>query len=207
VNTLARFISVIFHPLLIPTYLFLLFAFAFPAGLDPIPPDSQNVFIILIFIVTFALPALNVAILKTFGSIRSYQMTTRQERVFPFILIAVIYVAITWLFYWKSRIGLNDNFMRIMIIMDLLVILATLITFFYKISIHSMAVWGVVGILIPLNKMTEVNALFFPALAVVVLAGFVMSSRLVLQVHSLKEVMWGAIAGLAGSVAGMMLLF
>jgi hypothetical protein len=207
VNILARFISVVFHPLLIPTYLFLLFTVAFPAGLDPIPPESQSVFIILIFIVTFALPALNVAILKTFGSIRSYQMTTRRERIFPFILISAIYVAITALFYFKSRIGLNDNFLKIMIIVDMLVILTTIVTFFYKISVHSVAVWGVIGILIPLNKMTEINALFFPALAVVILAGFIMSARLVLQVHSLKEVMWGAVAGLAGSVAGMLLLF
>jgi hypothetical protein len=134
-------------------------------------------------------------------------MTERSERFLPFILISVIYVAITYLFFWKSRIGLNDNFLRIMMIIDMLVIMATLITFFYKISVHSLAAWGVIGILIPLNKITELNALFFVAVAFVLLTGFIMSSRLLLQVHSLKEVMWGAIIGLATSVAGMMLLF
>jgi hypothetical protein len=86
-------------------------------------------------------------------------------------------------------------------------VLGTVITFFYKISIHTLAVWGIVGILIPLNKITEVNTLFYPALGAVITAGFVMSSRLVLQSHTLKEVMWGAIAGLATSAAGMMIFF
>jgi hypothetical protein len=219
-STFARIVSFVFHPLLMPTYLFLLFAIAFPVGLEPIPAGAQQIFLILIFIITFVLPVLNVAILKTLGaitpsglpfktffSVTSFMMFERRQRFLPFILTSLIYLAITFLFYWKSRIGLNDNFMKILLIIDLLVVLGTVITFFYKISIHSLAVWGVIGILIPLNKITEVNTLFYPALGAVIIAGFVMSSRLVLQSHTLKEVMWGAIAGLATSAAGMMIFF
>jgi hypothetical protein len=207
VTIVPRFVSFVFHPLLMPTYLFSLFALVFPGGLEPIPQESQRIFITLIFIVTFVLPVLNIAILKTFGTVTSYQMVERRERLLPFILISVIYMAITYLFYWKSRIGVSDNFMKMMLIIDLLVIVATVTTFFYKISVHSLGVWGLIGILIPLNKITEINALFFPALGVVILAGFIMSCRLALQVHSLKEVLWGAIAGLATSIVGMMLFF
>src|SRR5687767_7061635 len=109
VNKLARFISIVFHPLLIPTYSFTLLSWLYPIGLEPIPPASHTVFLILIFIVTFALPILNISILKAFGFVRSYQMPTRTERVIPFMLVSIIYVAITYLFYWKSRIGMNDN--------------------------------------------------------------------------------------------------
>jgi hypothetical protein len=206
-STFARIVSFVFHPLLMPTYLFLLFAIAFPVGLEPIPAGAQQTFLILIFIVTFVLPVLNISVLKTLGTITSFQMEERKHRILPFVMISLIYIAITFLFYWKSRIGLNDNFMKILLIIDLLVVLGTVITFFYKISIHTLAVWGIVGILIPLNKITEVNTLFYPALGAVIIAGFVMSSRLVLQSHTLKEVMWGAIAGLATSAAGMMIFF
>jgi hypothetical protein len=206
-SMLARVVSFVFHPLLIPTYLFLLFAIAFPVGLEPIPAGAQRTFLILIFIVTFVLPVLNISVLKTLGTITSFQMAERKDRILPFIMISAIYLAITFLFYWKSRIGLNDNFMKILLIIDLMVVLATLITFFYKISIHTMAVWGIIGILIPLNKITEVSTLFYPAIAMVIIAGFIMSSRLVLQSHTLKEVMWGAITGLAASVVGMMIFF
>jgi hypothetical protein len=206
-NNLARFISVVFHPLLIPTYSFSLLALLYPHGLEPIPPASHSVFIILIFIVTFALPLLNISILKAFGFVKSYQMPTRSERIVPFVLVSVIYIAITCLFFWKSRIALSDNFMKFMIIIDMLVIVATILTVFMKVSIHSLTVWGVIGILIPLNKVTGVEILFYPALIMVALAGIIMSCRLILQVHTLREVLLGSVAGLATSIVGMMIFF
>lgn len=206
-NTLARIISVLFHPLLIPTYLFILLSVVFPAGLDPIPGSSHLVFIVLIFIVTFALPALNVWVLKTFGLIYTVHIEDRRQRVFPFILITVIYISVTYMFYYKSRIDLHDNFMKLMIIIDGLVLMATLVTVFYKLSVHSLAIWGTIGILIPLNKITAVNLLFYPIIVVVLLAGLIMSARLMSGVHSLKEVMWGSIVGLATSIIGMSVLY
>jgi membrane-associated phospholipid phosphatase len=207
VNTLARVVSYVFHPLLIPTYLFLLFAVVFPLGLEPIPSQSHNVFLILIFIVTFVLPILNAAILKAFGMISSFTMEDRKERVFPFILVSLIYVCITYLLYWKSRIDVTDNFLKLMIIIDMLVVGATLITFFYKVSIHSLAMWGVIGILIPLHKINDAGTLFYPAVVSVILAGIVMSSRLALGAHTLKEVLWGSVVGLALSITGMLIFF
>lgn len=206
-TTFARFVSLLFHPLLIPTYSFAVLAWLYPMGLEPIPQPSHSIFIILIFVVTFAVPLLNVSILKAFGVVRSYQMPGRSERVIPFLLVTIIYLAITYLFYWKSRISFNDQFMKFMLIIDLLVIMATVITFFFKVSIHSLTIWGVIGIIIPLNKITGVETLFYAALVTIILAGIIMSSRLMLQVHSLKEVLWGAITGLATSVVGMMIFF
>jgi hypothetical protein len=207
VNGFARLLSYLFHPLLMPTYLFLILAEAYPAGLDPIQSSSHFLFIVLIFIVTFFLPVLNLAFMKLFGSIRSFQMETRNERILPFSLIAVIYIFITYLFYYKSRISIGDNFLKIMIIIDLLAIVATLFTVFYKISIHSLTAWGIVAILILLNKTSEVNSLFYPAIGAILATGFIMSARVYLQAHTLKEVMWGGIAGLATGIIGMIALF
>jgi hypothetical protein len=176
-------------------------------GLEPIPAASQPIFIVLVFVVTFALPALNIWILKSFRLVGSVKMEERGERIFPFILICMIYIGITYMFYWKSRIDLSDNFMKMMIVIDALVIAATIATFFFKVSVHSLAIWGNIGILIPLNKITGMGALFFPVLAVIVLAGLIMSSRMMTGVHSLKEVLWGSIIGLATSVAGMLILY
>ncbi len=206
-NSLARFVSYVFHPLLLPTYLFILLSQTFPAALDPIQSGSHRLFIILVAIVTFVLPVVNLFFLKMVRSIRSFQMVERQERVVPFTMITILYVCVTYLFYSKSRIGLNDNFMKIMIIIDLLAIVATICTFFFKISIHSVVIWGVIGILIPLNKLTELDALFYPTIAVVLLAGIIMSARLQLNVHTPREVMLGSVAGLATGIAGMLVLF
>lgn len=206
-NGVARLVSYIFHPLLMPTYLFILLALHYPLALDPVQPSSHLLFIGLIFIVTFFLPVLNLAMMKLIGSLRSYQMEDRRERLLPFTLITFIYVFVTFLFYYKSRISIDDNFLRIMIIIDCLAIVATLITFFFRVSIHSLTAWGIVGILILLNKISGLNVLFYPVIAAILVTGLVMSARIQLHAHSLREVLWGGVAGLACAITGMLALF
>jgi hypothetical protein len=207
VNVLAKIVSFLFHPLLLATYMFGLFTFSLPAGLDPLKEDGHLNFVFLIFCVTFLLPALNIGIFKTFGSIKSLAMEERQERIIPFSFIAILYVAVTYLFYSRTRVGLNDNLLKFLIIIDALVIVATLVTIFYKVSVHSMSIWGLLGILLPLNKVSEDGALFYPTLAFIVIAGLVMTARLQLNAHSPREVMVGGMLGFATSFACMVLLF
>ena len=206
-NLLARIISFLFHPLLLATYMFGLFAFWLPAGLDPLKEDGHLNFVFLIFCVTFLLPALNIGIFKTFGSIKSLAMEERQERIIPFTFIAILYSAVTYLFYSRTRISFGDNLLKFLVIIDVLVIVATLITIFYKVSVHSMSIWGFIGIILPLNKVSEDGALFFPTLALIVIAGLVMTARLQLNAHTPREVMVGGMVGFATSFAAMVAFF
>ena len=203
----ARIVSVVFHPLFMPTYLFSLLAWALPTLLEPIIPELQLKFLMFIFLVTAALPLLNVGIFKSFRTIRSFAMVERKERLLPFVFISAIYVAVTYLFHIHARMNLNDNFLKFMVIIDMLVVVSTIATFFFKVSVHSVSVWGLIGILVPLNKITEVNSIFYPTLGVIVLAGVIMSARLKVGAHNSREVMLGAVLGLATGVTGMLLLF
>lgn len=203
----ARVLSVIFHPLFIPTYLFAFLAIAIPTSLEPITPELHGKFLLFIFIVTCLLPMINVGIFKSFGTISSFTMPGRRERLMPFVLISAIYVAVTYLFHLHGQMNLNDNFMRFMVVIDMLVVAATIATFFFKVSVHSVTAWGLIGILVPLNKIMDVSSIFYPTLGVIVLAGFIMAARLYLETHTPREVMWGAVLGLATSVTGMLLLF
>lgn len=203
----ARLVSLIFHPLLMPTYLFSMLAWALPTALEPISPELQLKFLLFIFIVTFLLPFLNVGIFKAFGTIRTFSMPDRKERLIPFVFISAIYVVVTYLFYSQTRMNLNDNFLKFMVIIDLLVVMATVATFFFKVSVHSISAWGLIGIMVPLNKISEIKTLFYPTLCIIVLAGIIMSARLQVGAHSSREVMWGGVLGLATSVLGMLVLF
>lgn len=203
----ARIVSVIFHPLFIPTYFFSMLAYAVPASLEPVAPELHVKFLLFIFIVTCLLPFLNVGIFRTFGTVRTLAMRTRKERLMPFAFISGIYVVVTFLFYKQMRMNLHDNFLKFLVIIDMLVIAATVATFFFKVSIHAVCVWGLVGILVPLLKITEVDTLFYPTLALIVLAGVIMSARLKTGAHTTREVMWGSVLGLATGVVGMLILF
>lgn len=206
-NAIARVISFVFHPLLMATYLFSMMAWVFPSALAPINVEGHQTFIIIIFIVTFVLPAVNIGLFKVMGTIQSVAMVERKERIIPFLFITAIYGIITYLFYSKTRMDLSDNFLRLMVVIDLLVLVSTVCTFFFKISVHSIGIWGLVGMLVLLTKMTSLNSLLYISVGLIVLAGVITSARLQLGVHTSREVMWGSIVGLITGVSGMLFLF
>lgn len=162
--------------------------------------------LLMLFLMTFVFPAINIYFFKTLGFIRSFQMETRRERVLPFVFITLIYCAVT---YMISRMGVyrTDNFLQFFFIIDALVIVSTLITCFYRASIHALAWSGIVGIFLPLNKMAETDGVFYATLALIVLAGLTMSARLKLDAHDPREILVGSLLGLATGFAGMVILF
>jgi membrane-associated phospholipid phosphatase len=204
---LARIFSLIFHPLLLATYMFSLFAFVFPVAFDPIKEDGTWRFIFLLFCVTFVLPVLMISLLKTLGITSSFTMYTRKDRVLPFTMITVFYTAVTYVFYNRAEVSLNDNFLKFLVIINALVVVCSIVTIFYKVSVHSVGIWGLIGIFLSLNQISETPVLFYPLIITIVLAGVVMSSRLKLQVHSLGEVVVGSLVGFATSAVLMAYLF
>jgi len=203
VRIAAKIVSIVFHPLLITTYIVLMLGIFFPQMLL-IRTGALKLFVLLIFFVTFVLPALNMVIFKVNGVISSLTLANREERILPFIFISIIYSLVTALFFYKNSFGLNFN--KLMLIITLLVFVSTLITFFYKVSIHSISMWGAVGILLPLNKIMD-GDLLWPTASIIVIAGLVMSARLFLNAHTPREILVGAVVGFSVGFGGLIILF
>jgi membrane-associated phospholipid phosphatase len=199
----AQVISFLFHPLLLSTYLVILLGAFFPAM---VMADRGKVWIVtaFVFVFTFLLPALNLIMLRSFKTIGSLTLRERQERIFPFAIITVIYGIIAFLFYYELPF---PNLNKLMLIVFGLVLASFLITFFVKISVHSISMAGAFGIVLPLNKAMEEPRLLVPAVVLIVLAGLVMSARLILGAHTLREVLHGAAVGFAIGYSGVMVLF
>lgn len=206
-NTAARIISFVFHPLFLTTYLFAVFAFILPSAWSPVSLENFQKMMLLIFLVTLLLPAINIYLFKLLGNISSLRMYDRKERILPFIFISLVYCGVTYMIMVKTGIDITDNFLKFLVIIDALVVVGTVITFFYKVSVHSLAVSGLVGILLPLNKFSEEIPIFYATLIIIVIAGAVMSARLQLHAHTPREVLVGGVLGLATGFAGMVILF
>ena len=206
-NTLARIISFVFHPLLMATYLIGLFSFVFPAAIFPVKVESRVVFLVPLFLLTFVLPAVNIVFFKVFGVITSWSMESHADRIKPFLLITLLYGLFTLLLYYKTGLKMGDNLFNLILVIDALVLCSFFVTIFYKVSVHSLAIWGAIGILLPLNKVADGGSLFAPTLAAIVLAGLVMSARLQLNAHSPREVLVGSVAGFAVGFFSMIILF
>jgi membrane-associated phospholipid phosphatase len=201
VKGVAKIISIVFHPLLMTTYLFLLFSFYVPIILQPIRPSLG--FIGLIFLMTFVLPALNFLFFKATGTVENLSMPERKQRTLPFLFISILYCVVTFLFYWKVKV---PNVTFTLMIISFLVVIAAVITLFYKVSIHSAAIWGIIGILLPLNKVSS-GVLLVPTVVLIAAAGLVMSSRLMLNAHTPREVLTGSVLGFAVGFTGIVILF
>lgn len=186
------------------TYLIAIVGFYFPVMLS-ISPQNFRIILGIVFGFTFLLPMINIIMFRYFGTISSYTLHSRNERLVPFIAIAIIYVVMIFLFY--NKLPLSDSFNKLMTIAAALVVFSAVITFFYKVSVHSLAACGMIGILLPLNKAIENNVLLWPTAAIIIIAGLIMSARLYLNAHTFNEVILGAVAGFSIGFAGMLIMF
>ena len=202
VKLLAQIISFLLHPLLMPTWLFSLMMVYFPAAV--LPTQAWLIIIILIFGMTFILPVLNLLFFEITGTIRSIYLPERQDRILPFIFISIVYAGITAMIFWKMNFPMVFN---LMLIITCLSLLATVATFFFKISVHAIAGGGIAGMLLAMVIFATVGELIVPALIMLVLSGAVMSARLFLNAHDAREVGWGGVIGFMIGFAGVEILF
>lgn len=200
----ANVISVIFHPLLLTTYMVLLLGTFFPALLM-IAPQYLRVMIAFIFGFTFVLPVVNLIMFRVFGTISSYTLENRAERIVPFIAIALVYLVTAFLFFFKLRFSSNFNYL--LLIIALLVVATVVLNFFLKVSVHALAAWGGIGILLPLNKAVEQPDLLWPTAGAILAAGFVMAARLYLNAHTPREILVGSITGFSIGFFGVLYFF
>lgn len=158
-----------------------------------------------IFCFTFLLPVVNLIMFRMFGTIRSYTLENRTERIVPFVAIALIYIVTAYLFFVKLRF--SANFSYLLLIVALLVVAALVLNFFLKVSVHALAAWGGIGILLPLNKALEQPDLLWPSAGAIVIAGFIMAARLYLNAHTPREILVGSVAGFTIGFFGVIYLF
>ncbi len=202
---LAKIISIIVHPLLMTCYLFILLYIFLPSILLPIQTSNFYVFLGAVFGITFLFPLFSILILKLTGGVSSIELPNQKERIIPFIFISFYYAMACYLFYIKLPV--NPVFIKILAVTALLVIISTIFNFFIKLSIHSLSVWASVGMMLWLNRAEANNPLLYPIIVLVIVAGLVMSARLYLNAHTMKEVIVGAFTGFTVSFVSMLILF
>src|SRR5262245_39751297 len=96
---LAQVVSFLFHPLLMPTWLFALMMYYFPASIQP--TQAWMLIVLLIFGMTFILPILNMVFFRMTGTISSFHLPERKDRILPSIFVTIVYAGITSMIFWK----------------------------------------------------------------------------------------------------------
>lgn len=206
--SLARILSFLGHPLLVPTFTLLLMLKVNPFAFGAHHLGDQRTVVLLLYIVstTFLIPALGVSLLRPLGFVRSLEMQDKQERIGPYIITGVFYL---WMYINLSSTGVVPwLFSKFVLGATIALFVAFFVNIFFKISAHATGMGGFVCMAMflalewqgmPLSAGPLMLSLNLVLVAVVLLAGLVGVARLSLAAHSQPE-LWAGYAAGFGSV-------
>ena len=184
---LARMISYVFHPLLIPTYV-LLMLLNLDIFLSFALPWSYKVALTGVVVLTTVLfPLFLTWMLVRLGTISTIFMTTKEERTYPALAISVFY----YLTYFLLRgIHISSIFSYYMLGATLLAIISLMVNFYTKISLHMVAAGSFTGLFLGLALKFGLN-LNTEIIAGILLAGIIGFARLKSDSHQPAEIYSG----------------
>ena len=193
-HTLATVVSVVFHPLIIPTY-------ALMAGLSshvwvaPVSAANYWPFIFLFFFLSAILPISLLLVGRWLGLYTSIKLEDRRDRTLPLALILFVFIG----YRITQGSGSTQAFQVLdFFLFGLIGLTATTLIFNFviKISGHAMAMAAFLGLWIGAAYFHP-NPQLLPVLVTTFgLWGLVAWSRLYLAVHSNAEVVLGSIVGI-----------
>jgi hypothetical protein len=195
----AQIISYIFHPLFIPTYFFMFLVWQFPFEFAGITVWQLKLRIFSVFWMTAFFPAFAVFLLWRTKFSNSIFLRTQKERIVPYFISMFFY----WWMYYLSRNFVDQptalKFFYFGIFLATAV--GVFINNFIKISLHGIAMGGVLAAII-LTSFFYQTQLGLAICVVTVLTGLICTSRFLVSDHSTTEVYSGLLVGIICQIIG-----
>ncbi len=193
IRSIAQIISVVFHPVFMPLLLSLAIFAMIPNAFAGIKEKQLVLLFVSIGVSTLFFPLFTIGLMKPLGFISSFQMPTHRERTIPLMAVMIFY-------FWISHVFNNLPAIPLALKVLLLgnfwgIILVFLANIFTRISMHTAAAGGMVGILLVLLIISPAN-IVMPFFGALVVAGIIGSARLALGAHQRGDVWLGYIIGI-----------
>lgn len=197
-RVMATIVSYLFHPVFMPTIMAIALYLLSPVSFKSLAPDMLKFRLGTVVLLTIFFPLFSVLLMRKLDFIQSIHMRDPKDRIIPLITIMVFY-------FWVQQVfsNLKDSPPIIKILMLGAfwgIIILFLISIFFKISMHTTAAGGMVGILIVLLFTSQVNMLA-PLLVSLIIAGIIGTARLLLGEHRQPEIWLGYIVGIVVQLA------
>jgi hypothetical protein len=200
-TTLAKIISVILHPLLMPS-LGLLIIFNSGTYLSYLLYDSKKILFLVVILCTIIIPLSILPFFLYQKLIISVQMNGKRERYIPLITGFLFY---TFCYILVRRFPIPPSYHAFFLGTTIAVLCCIVISVFWKISAHMVGIGGLTGLIVFLIWSLRIDLQFLLILAIVS-AGLIGFARLQLKVHEPAQVYSGFVAGFF-SVGLTMLLY
>jgi membrane-associated phospholipid phosphatase len=190
--TLARIVSIILHPLIMPSVGMILL---FNSGtyLDFLSFTQKRAIFLILFTGTAVLPLSLIPLMIVNRIVRNLKMEDHRERVLP-LMIAVLFYGFTW--YILARLDVPGLVSIYIITASITILLSALVSIKWKISLHTTAIGALTGVLLAVAFRFNINLLLY--LSLVFLGGGIAGwARLSLGAHTPSQVYLGYVGGLA----------
>lgn len=187
----ARFISIVFHPLLMPTYAILMLFNINSHYLHVLPFNYKLILLGFVSLFTFILPAASIFFMVKLKLIESLEMHSSKERPIPLIIVALFFYATYHIF---SELPVDTIFTLFILGATLLVLISLLINYFYKISLHMMALGGLLATLLGFSFLIHQDIRLYLFL-IILISGLTGTARLKLEAHTPSQVYTGFLLG------------
>jgi len=198
-NWWAKVISVVFHPLLMPT-LAVIILFLIPSYITlSLPPQARKLIVGLVFANTCVAPILIIFLMKKTGLISHVSLNERADRIYP-TLVSVFFYFFTYYLFRQANLPSLLHFF--IMGAGIVVLVGFVVSLYWKISFHLLSMGGFTGFLVVLSLFLQYE---MPLLivSVIILSGVLGSARIKLNAHSPSQVYTGYLTG----IMIMMLLF
>lgn len=196
----ARMLSMLFTPFYLPIIgLILLFSFTY---LSLFPWLYKLQVLVLAYLFTILLPTFMIRFYRHYHGWTLIELGIRERRMVPYVISIVCYFTCV---YIMERLHM-PHFMGNIVVAALLVqIVCATINVWWKISIHTAAIGGVAGAVFAFAEYLSFNPVWWLCLIIVV-AGMVGTSRMILRQHTLGQVVGGFWTGFLCAAVAILFL-
>ncbi|MBR6591065.1 MAG: hypothetical protein IKK81_00335 [Prevotella sp.] len=193
----ARVISAIFTPFYLPLLgLLALFVFSY---LSLLPWVYKLTVLGIVFFFTVLLPTTLIRIYRHCQGWTLIELGQRERRMVPYIISIICYFLSV---YVMDKIHIPAFMSNIIIVALIIQIACALVNVVWKISTHMAAIGGVIGALMVFSFIFHFNPLWWLCILLLI-AGLLGTSRMVLRQHSLSQVVGGFALGAICAVLGI----
>ena len=185
----ARVISMLFTPLYLSMLgIIILFVFSY---FSLFPLSFKLSVILVVYLFTILLPSLLIRTYRKYQGWTPIQLGARERRMVPYVISICCYL----MGLYVMSIFRIPHFMSSILIAALVVQLScSFINIWWKISTHSAGIGAVTGALLAFSLRFNLNPVWWLCV-VILLAGAVGTSRIILRQHTVAQVICGYLLG------------
>lgn len=193
----AKIVSYLFHPIFMPTIMAIMVSYLNKSAFAALDMRQKMILFGNIALNTIFFPLIATLLMKALGFIESIQMHKSKDRIIPLIATMIFYF---WAYLVMKNAPAPLTLRVLMLGAFWGIIVVFIVNIFIKVSMHTAAAGGVLGIVLVVMMVSHIN-LFLPLLLALLIGGMIGTARMVLQAHRPSEVWLGYLIGVLVQLA------